>query len=181
MRPDSTFVGQPIRSLQTMLRVLSRDDRRYPSIIPDGIYGADTSAAVSEFQRHNNLPVTGIADKQTWDAIADAYDPALVRVGKAEKIEILIDPGVVFTLGDTDPHIYLLQAMLAQLADEHKQIPRPSHTGTLDRPTADSLREFQRYAGLKQDGNADRITWRHLSKQFTLSAHNAVNEPLTIY
>ena len=181
MRPDSSFIGQPIRSLQTMLRVLSLDDRRYPTIIPDGIYGSETSAAVSEFQRLNDLPITGIADKKTWDMIADAYEPAIVRVGKAEKIEILIDPGVVFTLGDTDPHIYLLQAMLAQLSDQHKQIPRPSHTGTLDRQTADSLREFQKLAGLNNDGNADRITWKHLSRQFTLSAHNAVNEPLNFY
>lgn len=179
MRPDSSFVEQPIRSLQTMLRVLSLDDRRYRKVTPDGIFGADTAAAVSVFQQLNNLPVTGIADNQTWEAIINAYEPAMVRIGKAEKIEILIDPGVVFTLGDTDPHIYLLQAMLAQLADQHKNIPRPSHTGTLDRETADSLREFQKYAGLNQDGNADRNTWKHLSKQYTLSAHNAVNEPLT--
>lgn len=175
MRPNSSFVEQPIRSLQTMLRVLSIDDGRYHNLVPDGIYGAGTTAAVSEFQRLNNIPVTGIADQQTWNAIADAYEPALIRIGKAEKIEVLIDPGVVFTLGDTDPHIYLLQAMLAQLSDQHKQIPKPTHTGTLDRSTADSLRAFQKYAGLDQDGNADRITWRNLSKQFTLSAHNAVN------
>ena len=86
MRPDSSFVGQPIRSLQTMLRVLSLDDHRYPTLIPDGIYGSETSAAVSEFQRLNDLPITGIADKKTWDMIADAYEPAIIRVGKAEKI-----------------------------------------------------------------------------------------------
>lgn len=175
MRPDSSFVEQPIRSLQTMLRVIALDDARYLKLIPDGIYGPETTAAVNEFQRLNGIPITGIADQLTWEAIVGKYNPALVRIGKAEKIEILIDPGVVFTIGDTDPHIYLLQAMLAQLADEHKQIPRPTHTGTLDQKTSDSLRAFQKYAGLTQDGNADRITWQNLSKQYTLSAHNAVN------
>ncbi|MBQ3251814.1 MAG: peptidoglycan-binding protein [Oscillospiraceae bacterium] len=175
MRPDESFVEQPIRSLQTMLRVLALDDNRYLLLVPDGIYGPETANAVTAFQRQNNIPISGIADQVTWEAIAAAYEPAIVRVGKAEKIEILLEPGVVFTLGDTDPHIYLIQAMLAQLADEHKQIPRPAHSGTLDELTARSLQAFQRYAGLPENGNADRVTWKNLSRQFTLSAHHAVN------
>ena len=175
MRPDSSFVEQPVRSLQTMLRVIAMDDSRYQNIIPDGIYGADTFNAVTAFQRQNNIPITGIADQQTWDAIAALYEPALTRVGKAEKIEILLEPGVAFVFGDSDPHIYLLQAMLAQLADENIQIPHPAHSGTIDNETARSLRAFQRFAGLPDDGNVDRITWKNLSKQFTLSAHRAAN------
>lgn len=175
MRPDSSFVQQPIRSLQTMLRVIALDDSRYQQLIPDGIYGPDTINAVTAFQRQNNLPITGVTDQATWDAIVAVYEPALIRAGKAEKIEILLEPGIVFTLGDSDPHIYLIQAMLAQLADDHQQIPHPAHTGTLDRETERSLRAFQHFAGLPENGNADRITWKNLSRQYTLSAHhNAV-------
>lgn len=171
MRPDSSFIEQPVRSLQTMLRVIALDDDRYQNLIPDGIYGPDTINAVTAFQRQNDLPITGIADQNTWDAIVAVYEPALVRVGKAEKIEILLEPGIVFTLGDNDPHIYLIQAMLAQLADDHIQIPHPAHTGTLDHETVRSLRAFQRFAGLPDTGDADRNTWKNLSKQYTLSAH----------
>ena len=171
MRPDSSFVQQPIRSLQTMLRVIAKDDKRYQNIIPDGIYGPDTVNAVTAFQRQNSLPLTGIVDQQTWDTIVPAYESALIRIGKAEKIEILIEPGAVFSYGDNDPHIYLIQAMLAQLADEHAQIPHPAHSGTLDRETERSLRAFQHFAGLPETGKADRNTWKNLSKQFTLSAH----------
>ena len=171
MRPDSSFIEQPVRSLQTMLRVIALDDSRYLNVVPDGIYGPDTFSAVTAFQRQNNLPITGITDQQTWDTIVAVYEPAFVRVSKAEKIEILLEPGIIFTLGDSDPHIYLIQAMLAQLADDHEQIPYPAHTGILDHETVRSLRAFQRYAGLSDTGNADRITWKNLSKQFTLSAH----------
>ena len=171
MRPDSSFLEQPVRSLQTMLRVISLDDSRYHNVIPDGIYGPDTFNAVTAFQRQNNIPITGITDQQTWDTIVAVYEPALIRIGKAEKIEILLEPGIVFSLGDSDPHIYLIQAMLAQLADDHRQIPYPTHNGTLDHETVRSLRAFQRLAGLPDTGNADRVTWKNLSKQFTLSAH----------
>ena len=45
MRPEASFIEQPVRSLQTMLRVISQDDSRYPAVIPDGIYGPDTMHA----------------------------------------------------------------------------------------------------------------------------------------
>ena len=58
MRPPESFVGQPIRSLQTMLRVIAEDDPSHMRVIPDGIYGPETMAAVSTFQRKHGLPVT---------------------------------------------------------------------------------------------------------------------------
>ena len=37
MRPEETFVGQPVRSLQQMLRTIHEYDDRHSEIIPDGI------------------------------------------------------------------------------------------------------------------------------------------------
>ena len=34
MKPKETFLGQPIRSLQTMLRVLAENDDAYKPLIP---------------------------------------------------------------------------------------------------------------------------------------------------
>lgn len=65
MRPDETFVGAPVRNLQTMLRYIAKQDSSYENVIPDGIYGAQTASAVSTFQRRNNLPITGVADLNT--------------------------------------------------------------------------------------------------------------------
>ena len=44
MRPPESFIGQPIRSLQTMLRVIAEDQPGHVRIIPDGIYGSDDAA-----------------------------------------------------------------------------------------------------------------------------------------
>ena len=62
MRPPDSFIAQPIRSLQTMLRVLAENDDKYVAIIPDGIYGPETVRAVSTFQRQHGLPGLRIAD-----------------------------------------------------------------------------------------------------------------------
>lgn len=172
MRPGESFVSQPIRSLQTMLRVLAEADRSLPTVVPDGIYGATTMQAVSAFQRKMGLPVTGVADEQTWYAIVDAYEPALVIVGPAEPIEIIMDPGQVFILGERSPYILLAQSMLIFLSEDFPGIPAPNHTGVLDRETARSLSGFQTLNGLPDTGQLDKITWKNLSRQFTLQAHH---------
>lgn len=171
MRPGESFLGQPVRSLQTMLRVLSEDNPRHPPVVPDGIYGPSTMHAVSTFQRIYGLPVTGIIGQETWDAIVREYEPALIRVGKAEPIEILMDPGQVFRIGDSSPYIYLLQSMLIQLSNDHTSIQPPAHTGILDANTAKAITAFQQLSSLPETGDLDKITWKNLVHQFTLNAH----------
>jgi len=172
MRPSESFVGQPIRDLQTMLRVLAEDDARLPTVVPDGIYGPQTMNAVSAVQRQNGIPVTGVADQVTWNKIVTLYEPALIRIEKAEPIEIVLDPGEVLRYGDSSPYIYLMQSMLTQLSTDHPSIYPPNHTGTMDESTVDAVSAFQKLAGLPVTGEVDKITWKHLSRQFTLNAHH---------
>ncbi len=67
-----------------MLRVIASVDSEEAHIIPDGIYGPQTMQAVSRFQRRHGIPVTGITDQTTWDAIVSIYEPALVQQGPAQ-------------------------------------------------------------------------------------------------
>lgn len=172
MRPGESFVRQPVRSLQTMLRVIAEDDPSLPTVVPDGIYGPTTMQAVNTFQRKYGLPTTGIADQQTWDEIVNIYEPALIRVDKAQPIEILLEPGQVFRKGDSSPYIYLLQAMLTQLSNDHPSVESPGYSGVIDDATAASLIGFQKLAGLEQTGAFDKITWKHLVLHYTLNANH---------
>ena len=172
MRPLESFVEQPIRSLQTMLRVIAEDDNKYPTVVPDGIYGPGTMHAISTFQRINGLPVTGLTDQRTWDLIVKNYEPALIRIDKAQPIEIIMDPGQIFRKNDSSPYIYLLQSMLTQLSLDHPTINPPGHSGIVDESTSRSLSAFQQLANLPITGELDKITWKHLVHQFTLNAHH---------
>ena len=175
MRPEESFVEQPIRSLQTMLRVIAEDDRTLPTVVPDGIYGQDTMTSISAFQRRYGIPVTGVTDQQTWDAIVRIYEDALIRVNKAQPIEIILDPGQVFRMGDSSPYLYLLQSMLLYLSQSHPDISEPSHNGVLDTPTSQALAGFQVLAGLEPTGEMDKKTWKYLVQQFTLNANRSMN------
>lgn len=69
--------GSAIKFLQSMLSIIRKHNKRSP-ITADGVYGNQTKAAVSEFQREWNqtfggrLVITGGADPATCDAIAVA-------------------------------------------------------------------------------------------------------------
>lgn len=170
MRLPESFIGQPIRSLQTMLRVIAEDDNSYIRIMPDGIYGPETISAVSRFQKKHGLPVTGITDQSTWEAIVAEYDPALVRQDSAWPLDILMEPGQVIRQGERHPHVFLVQAMLAVLSDAYQSIPQPALTGILDGITADSLAAFQQLSRLPATGHLDKLTWKHLALHYPLAS-----------
>lgn len=67
----------PVRELQKYLLEISYATHGYPHLSIDGIFGAETRDVVSRFQQRNRLPVTGIADRRTWDSIYRAYLVAL--------------------------------------------------------------------------------------------------------
>lgn len=171
MRPPISFIGQPIRSLQTMLQVLSQHDDVYQDVIPDGIYGPSTMRAVSVFQRHHGLPVTGVTDHTTWQTILAAFEPALSALETAQQINIILNPNQVIRKGERSPYIHLTQAMLHVLYDAYQSVSEPSHTGYLDDITSDSLSSFQHLCGLPMTGNLDKHTWKHLALQYPLAAN----------
>lgn len=175
MRPEESFVGQSVRSLQTMLRVISEADGTIPTVVPDGIYGQTTLNSVTAFQRRYALPPTGVTDQATWERIAQVYDSALVRVGEAEAVEFVLEPNQVFRLGDTSAYLYVIQAMLHSMSADYPSIDPPVESGILDNTTARALAAFQLLAGLPPTGELDRITWRYLSRHFTLHANHRAN------
>ena len=174
MRPPESFVSQPVRSLQTMLRVIAAHHTDLPGVIPDGIYGPQTSKAVSAFQRKFGLPITGVTDQSTWEMIVSIYQPALINVAPAQPLQIILEPNQVIREGQKHHSIYLVQSMLVSLSEDYGSIPSPTLSGTLDSGTAESLSAFQRLSGLPITGELDKTTWKHLVLQFQLSATEPV-------
>lgn len=170
MRPNESFIAQPVRSLQTMLRVIGEDDPLLPSVIPDGIYGRQTTTAVSAFQRRYGLPVTGVADQDTWDTIYEAYALALIRIDAPQPVEAVLEPNQTIRRGESHPDLYLTQSILTVLSSQYSTITQPSMNGILDLPTAQSLESFQALHSLPVTGELDRITWHNLALQYPLAA-----------
>lgn len=65
--------GDKVRQLQRQLNRISQNYPAIPKLSEDGIYGAQTKASVSAFQRIFNLPQTGDTDYATWYEISNIY------------------------------------------------------------------------------------------------------------
>lgn len=171
MRPVESFSAQPIRSLQTMLRVIAADQGRTVSVIPDGIYGNQTMQEIAAFQRQNGLPATGVTDQRTWERVVEAYRPALIRIDQAHPLYVVLEPGQVVHKNEYHPNVYIAQSMLKVISDVYSSIGIPSFTGIIDIPTSQSLSDFQLISDLPSTGELDKTTWKHLTLQYPLAAN----------
>ena len=70
--------GDEVLLLQILLNAL-RNEYDYPAVPLSGIYGAQTSEAVTQYQKFNGLDATGTADRRTWRRLTEEYNK--LRVG----------------------------------------------------------------------------------------------------
>ena len=175
MKPQESFVQQPVRSLQTMLRTIARIEPGQMNVMPDGIYGSQTAAAVRSFQRRQGLNPTGIVDQATHERIVQEYERAYTEAQKAQPVQITLDPGQVLRRGERNNHIYLAQSMLTVLHLLDSRLPAPPHTGVLDPATAEAVAAFQTVAGLPPTGEIDKRTWKNLALYYALAADQLEN------
>ncbi len=73
--------GEKVRTIQEQLDVIRDTYSNIPSLTVDGVYGPQTAAAVSQFQKIFDLPVTGDVDYRTWYKISQLY-VALARLAE---------------------------------------------------------------------------------------------------
>ena len=163
---EDPVTNAPIESLQRMLRAISFVDPNIPRVIPDGIYGASTEAAVAAFQREHGLPVASVADEPTFRAIARAYNPRTEQLIAAHAPVILFPASLVISGGQFHPYVYLAQAMFLALRQEFPSILNAAVTGTLDSNTAENFRRIQSLSGLDETGHLDKTSWNRLSDLF---------------
>jgi lipoprotein-anchoring transpeptidase ErfK/SrfK len=84
--------GENVKALEQRLV-----DLKYFIPAVDTTYDEDTTAAVTAFQKTNNLGRTGKVDQATWSAMQSAKDPApLVANGGSHRVEIDLNRQVLF-------------------------------------------------------------------------------------
>ena len=159
-----------IFDLQTFLRRIQQAEGSAAPLVPDGIWDAKTAAAVREYQQQNCLPVTGIADQRTWNAIYAAY-AALIAADALPMQTAFFPPesDAVLKPGAKSPTVYVLQLMLGETAPHYNRIAAVPLTGEYDADTQSAVRHAQKIFQLPETGITDRATWQALT-----GLHNAL-------
>ena len=134
--------GDAVKTLQDKLNTLG-----YNSGNVDGIFGAKTYAAVTAFQKANNLGVDGIVGKLTW---AKLYDATPVNVAPVTTQPML-------RTGSRGDAVRKLQELL-----NAKGYTCGNVDGIFGSKTKAAVLAFQKANGLGADGIVGPLTWGKL-------------------
>jgi len=156
-----------IETLQRMLRYISfASGEPMLRIAVSGNYDQPTENAVRYYQQSRSIPVTGVADRRTWERIRDDY---LYEVRRRERVfiePIPSDPEYVTGTAERSDTVLILQIMLRALGVRYDYPVLPPLSGVYGPQTADAVAFFQEINSLEPTGRADRETWRLLSEEY---------------
>ncbi len=163
---EREMMAQPVRSLQYMLRRLSKVYDFLPELATDGVFGERTLEAVMLFQRELHPPVTGVVDRETWNAIRDAWHDIEARLGAPRDLRAFPGEGSQVEPGDGKEFMILPQTMFQVLSRYLMGIAPDVADGLHGQVSSDNVRWLQRAAGLEETGIMDWITWGFLSRLY---------------
>ena len=193
----SSYPGTPLRrgtsgpSVVTIQVELNRISQSYPAIPKianvDGIFGAQTEAAVKKFQEIFNLTPDGVVGQATWNALVRYYI-AVTRMAELRSQGQKYYANSWATTnpiqqGDRGVKVEHLQYMLSVLAAYIPEIPEVTVDGVFGPATYNAVVAAQRRFGLPQTGIVNATTWDEIYDQFsgieTTSWRNPEDFPYT--
>lgn len=161
---------QAITNLQRYLRRLSFEyEGEVEDRLPvDGIFDSSTADALKKFQSFAGLEPTGVADKQTWDALFSEY--RRVTENERQLRGLFIFPqspsDYAVSLGDTLTLVRIIQLLLLELRATYDVFEDVVESGTYDAKTQKAIEDFQRINGLSATGDVDAATWNRLVREY---------------
>jgi len=147
-----------VRDLQFMLNQLGRRNSALPRLAETGLFDELTLEAVMIFQRDFPLPVTGIVDAATWDAIVSAYRDDQLQFGAPLDLRVLPNGEYSSAYGEFSYPKIIVEAIFASLP--------ASIINFSKHPANERLFVLQRLAGIPDDGALNRLTWDFLARLY---------------
>lgn len=166
------YSGPSVVILQVMLNRISQNYPAIPKIsLVDGIFGAQTEAAVIRFQEIFNLTPDGIVGRATWNALVRYYvavtNLAELRSQGQRFYSINWANSNPIQQGDRGIRVEHLQYMLQVLSSFIPEIPPVTIDGIFGPNTRDAVLAAQRRFGLPQTGVVNFDTWEAIYDQFS--------------
>ena len=166
--------SRAIENLQRYLRRLSYETFEgdaIPSVPVDGIFDTRTEESLSAFQRIYALPVTGRADRATWELLFAEFQ-RLSDGDEIVRVDLFPSTPVdyVTARGEQSAFVLLVQWLLSEIEGVYNFLPPVTPTGIYDETTEAAVREFQRIHGLPPTGLLDRMTYNRLIREYELYA-----------
>lgn len=162
--------GDAVTVIQRELNTISRNYPAIPRVDVDGIFGESTERAVRTFQEIFDLTPDGVVGIGTWNRLVMLY-VGLLRLAELDSVGVTIfgsslEYPEALRLGDENDYVATLQFFLSSISEFYDTVPSVPITGYFGEFTEDSVRAFQRTAGLVADGVVGRRTWDELYRYY---------------
>ena len=159
---------QAITNLQRYLRRLSYEGLDGDRVPIDGIFDSATRNALIKFQQDMGLPVTGIADKTTWDMLFEEYSKAIDTKKNSQGLYLFpkTPENYSVSLGDALLLVNVIQLLLLELRAVYDIFEDVTESGTFDARTQQAIRDFQEINGLVPTGEVDEATWNRIVREY---------------
>ncbi|MBO5270390.1 MAG: peptidoglycan-binding protein [Clostridia bacterium] len=165
LAPGSAGLG--VQNLQFFIDYISAYYDTVPSVTIDGIYGAGTEEAVRDVQRTFGLPVTGISDRPTWEALYRAYLGIVSKIPLKYTEGLVVPfPGRILRIGSDGEDVRLLQEYLNYIAEYFPEIPTVDPTGYFGERTEEAVLAFQNRFGLTPNGIVGALVWSEITSLY---------------
>lgn len=154
--------------MQTYLRNIGRLDEDISYVVPDGIFGKETTLAVKSFQKKYDLKETGIVDFETWESLKKENAKALFCFSQPIQIVKITNADLPLKLDDSDTLIYTLHLMLNKIAATFNNFTVLAVEPHFNIGTQKAVRLWQKIIGHEESGIVDKLTWDTLSLMYLL-------------
>ena len=174
--------GPSVVTVQVMLNRISQSYPAIPKIAAvDGIFGAQTEAAVRKFQQIFNLSVDGVVGRATWYALVRYY----IAVTRMAELRSQGQRFYANSWATTDPieqgdrgiKVEHLQYMLSVLSSYIPEIPPVTVDGIFGPATRSAVIAAQRRFNLPQTGVVNGVTWEEIYDQFSGIENTSWQDP----
>ncbi len=146
----------PTRELQKYLLEVSYATHGLPHIAIDGIFGPETEDALRLFQEGARLPVTGVADGETWEELYRQYEAARRARLYADEPPLRHQFPLIRPMENSD--VALIQILLSEIDGALYPIGTVPQSGRYDLVTERAVRAYQEYRSLPLSGAVDEET-----------------------
>ncbi len=177
---EESYPGSPLtvgvagNDVSVIQKQLNRISRNYPAIPKisntDGLFDAETEAAVRKFQEIFDLPVSGVVDKATWYKIK-RYFTAIKRLGELVTEGLTYEEAATPFPGDiregmSGIPVEVLQYYLNIIAYFNPALNIVTSDGIFGSETLNAVNNFQKEYDLPVTGVVNRQTWNKLTEVY---------------
>lgn len=158
--------GNEVRIVQYYLDVISYFEPDIPATGANGNFDEATETALKAFQEKYGLEPTGIADRETWDALTVHYNVLINTLPEEyQEYASLIYPSSVLVPGSTGQSVITLQKAINSIAETDSNVPTVQVTGYFGQELQEAVSYLQMIYGFPVTGYVGPLLWKTIISQ----------------